>query len=292
MKKNTIWKTLKLFQITLLVSCSFYSKSNNTEATSELQPNIIEVKSLGVKKAVNIKKSQNLQQSQLLNDEKEAIIKKIAQEFDENEKLIKKINSNIEIFTQKINTDIQKIEPVDQFGINNAAFPEKQDMNIDFMLKENRFRRLFYSSLNYDENKIKKLTTILTQTSSSNGHHYTLIGLIFWTGFKIQEALEGAVKLLTKDEQRRLMFNFRTKTVKGIQEKLEKLIQEKNSWIKTIDNIIGEYDNNTGGAKTDGKILGEIIRIGYEHKFNPNESMQILNDIETPLKTCCDHMHY
>ncbi|MGF7101965.1 complement regulator-acquiring protein [Borreliella kurtenbachii] len=292
MKKNIIWKTLKLFQITLLVSCSFYSKSNNTEATSELQSNLIKVKSFGVEKAENLKNIQHLQQSQLLKDEKEAIIKKIAQKFNENEKLIKKISLNIEIFTQKIKTDIQKIEPADQFGINTAAFPEKQDMNIDFMLKDNRVRRLFYSSLNYDENKIKKLATILAQTSSSTGYHYTLIGSIFWTGFKIQEALENAVKLLTKDEQRRLMFNFRTKTVKEIQEKFEKLIQERNSWITTIDNIIGEYDNNAGGARTDGKILGETIRLGYEHKFNPNESMQILNDIETPLKTCCDHIHY
>lgn len=73
------------------------------------------------------------------------------------------------------------------------------------MLKDKRLRRLFYSSLNYDENKIKKLATILAQTSSSNDYHYILIGLIFWTGFKIQEAFESAVNILTKDEQKRLI---------------------------------------------------------------------------------------
>ncbi|MBB6208527.1 complement regulator-acquiring protein [Borreliella lanei] len=287
MKKNTIWKILKLFQITLLFSCSLYSKSNNTEATSELQPNPIEVKNSGIKKNI-----QNLQQSQFLKNEKEEIIKKIAQEFDENEKLINKIGPNIEMFTQKINTDIQKIEPTDQFRVNKTTFPEKKDMNIDFMLKDNRLRRLFYSSLNYDENKIKKLATILAQTSSSNGDHYRLIGLIFWTGFKIQEAFENAVNLLTKNEQRRLIFNFRTKTIKEIQENFEKLIQERNSWIKTVDNIIDEYDKNTGGCRSDGKILGEVIRIRHEYELNSDKSIQILNNIETPLKTCCDHIHY
>ncbi|MBB6213418.1 complement regulator-acquiring protein (plasmid) [Borreliella californiensis] len=295
MKKNTIWKILKLFQITLLVSCSFYSKSNNTEATGELQPPPIGVKSFGTdEKAENLKKIdiQNLQQSQHLKDEKETIIKKIAQEFDENEKLINKIGPNIEIFTQKINSDIPKIEPIDQFGINKTTFPENKETYIDFMLKDSRFRKLFYSSLNYDENKIKKIAKILAQTSSSSGYHYRLINSIFWTGFKIQESFEKTVKILTKDEQRHLMFNFRTKTVKEIQENFEKLIQERNSWIKTIDNIIWEYDNNTGGAKADGNILGEIIRLGYEYNFNPHESMQILYNIETMLKTCCDHIHY
>ncbi|APS99365.1 hypothetical protein Bmayo_04550 (plasmid) [Borreliella mayonii] len=287
MKKNTIWKILKLFQVTLLFSCSFYSKSNNTEATRELQTNPIEVKNSGIKKNI-----QNLQQSQLLKNEKEEIIKKIAQEFDENEKLINKIGPNIEMFAQNINTDIQKIEPIDKFGVNKTTFPENQDMYIDFMLKDNRFRRLFYSSLNYDENKIKKLATILAQTSSSNGYHYELIGSIFWTGFKIQEAFENTVNLLTKNEQRRLIFNYRTKTVKEIQENFEKLIQERNSWIKAVDNIIDEYDKNIAGCKADGKILGEVIRARHQYKLNSNESMQILTNIEAPLKTCCDHIHY
>nr|WP_301427686.1 complement regulator-acquiring protein [Borreliella americana]WKD01274.1 complement regulator-acquiring protein [Borreliella americana] len=103
MKKNRIWKILSLFQITLLFSCSFYSKSNNTESTSELQPNHIEVKKSEVKKNIP-----NLQQSQFFTNGKEKIIKKIAQEFDENEKLINKIGPNIATFTQTINTDIQK----------------------------------------------------------------------------------------------------------------------------------------------------------------------------------------
>lgn len=296
MKRNKIWKTLKLFQITLLFSCSFYSKSNNTEAISELQSSPIKLGKIKVlqktEKIVSTQNLQNLQQSQFFKNEKEKIIKKIAQEFDENEKLINKIGPNIEMFAQTINTDIQKIEPNDQFGINKTLFTENKDNNIDFMLKDKQLRRLFYSSLNYDENKIKKLATILAQTSSSNDYHYILIGLIFWTGFKIQEAFESAVNILTKDEQKRLIFNFRTKTVKEIQENFEKLMQERNSWIKIVDNIIGEYDKNTGGCKADGKILGEVIRAGYEHELDSNKSMQILNNIETPLKTCCDHIHY
>ncbi|WNY66389.1 complement regulator-acquiring protein (plasmid) [Borreliella andersonii] len=287
MKKTKIWKLLKLFQMTLLFSCSFYSKSNNTESTSELQPNHTEVKNSGIEKNI-----QNLQQNQLFKNEKEEIIKKIVQEFDENEKLIKKIGPNIEMFTQQINTDIQKAEPTDQFGISKTTFPEKQDMNIDLMLKDNRLRRLFYSSLNYDENKIKKLASILAQTSSSNGYHYNLIGEIFWTGFKIQEAFENAVNTLTKDELRRLMFNFRTKPVKEIQENFEKLLQERNSWIKTVDNIISEYDKNTAGCRANGNILGEVIRTGYEHELNSHNSIQISNNIITTLNACCDHIHY
>ncbi|WPM06426.1 complement regulator-acquiring protein (plasmid) [Borreliella sinica] len=301
MKRKRICKILKLLKITLLFSCSFYSKSNNAKAI-ELQSNPIEIEKSSIKISENLKhfKHENtqaeyfhsLKQNQLLKNEKEAVIEKIKQELNENEKLINKIEPDIEIFTQKINKDIQKIEPIDQFGINKTTIPENQDIIIDSMLTKNLFRRLFYSSLNYDENKIKKLGKILAQASSSNGNHYSLISSIFWTGFKIQESFEKTVNLLTKTELRRLMFNFRTKTVKDIQENFEKLIQERNVWITTVENIIGEYDNNTAGVKTNGIILSEIIRVGYENKLNPNESMNILKDIQTLLKACCDHTHY
>ncbi|WKC76668.1 complement regulator-acquiring protein (plasmid) [Borreliella valaisiana] len=291
MKKNTIYKILKLFKITLLASCSFYSKPNDKEATNELQPNHIELNKTSITKEGNLKKILNLGQKEPSNYGKENVIQKITQRFNENEKLINKIGPNIEIFAQKINTDVQKIEPINQFEINKNTFPEKQDDNIDAILENNLFRRLFYSSLEYDENKIKRLITILAQASSSNGDHYRVIGLIFWTGFKIQESFEKAVNLLTKDEQRRLMFNFKTKTVKDVQENFEKLIQERNAWITIVENIISDYDKYAG-IRADGIVLKEFIKNGYEHKFNPNKSMQILMDIETLLKACCDHIHY
>ncbi|AJA90750.1 hypothetical protein OY14_04690 (plasmid) [Borreliella chilensis] len=294
MKKKTIYKILELFKIALLFSCSFYSESNNTEATNELQPSSIPTKidENSIEKKENLEKIQNLQKNQLSNNEKEGVIKKITQEFDENEELIKKIRPNIEIFNQKINIDIQKIEPIDQFGINKTTIPEKQDITIDLILANNLFRRFFYSSLNYDENKIKKFGTILSQVSSSDNSHYNLIGSILWTGFKIQESFEQTVNLLNKNEQRRLIFNFRTKTVKDIQENFEKLIQERNAWITTVENIISEYDKNTAGIRADGIILGELIRVRYANKFNPNASIQILDSIKDSLKDCCDHIHY
>ncbi|WNY69180.1 complement regulator-acquiring protein [Borreliella lusitaniae] len=292
MKKNTIYKIIKLFKISLLFSCSFYSKSNNTEAISELKPSSVEIKKGSIKRVENLENIQKLQNPQLLQSEKETVIKKITKELNENEKLIQTLGPNIEIFAQKINTDIQKIEPVDQFGINKKTVPENKDHNIDLILQNNLIRRLFYSSLNYDENKIKKLAAILAQTSSSNGYHYSLVGSIFWTGFKIQESLEKAVNLLTKNEQRRLMFNFKTKTVKNVKENFEKLINERNEWITTVENIISEYDNNKAGIKSNGIILSEIIRLGYETKFNPDESLKNLTNIQTILKACCDHTHY
>ncbi|WP_424632617.1 complement regulator-acquiring protein [Borreliella lusitaniae] len=292
MKKNTIYTIIKLFKISLLFSCSFYSKSNNTEAISELKPNSVEIKKPSIKRVENLENIQKLQKPQLLQSEKETVIKKITKELNENEKLIQTLGPKIEIFAQKINTDIQKIEPVDQFGINKNKFPENKDHDIDLILQNNLIRRLFFSSLNYDENKIKKLAAILAQTSSSNGYHYKLVGSIFWTGFKIQESLEKTVNLLTKNEQRRLMFNFKTKTVKNVKENFEKLINERNEWITTVENIISEYDNNKAGIKSNGIILSEIIRLGYENKFNPDESLKILTNIQTILKACCDHTHY
>ncbi|WP_210377474.1 complement regulator-acquiring protein, partial [Borreliella garinii] len=56
-------------------------------------------------------------------------------------------------------------------------------------------------------------------------------------------------------------------------------------------NIISDYDKYAG-IRADGIVLKEFIKNGYEHKFNPNKSMQILMDIETLLKACCDHIHY
>ncbi|WP_210382456.1 complement regulator-acquiring protein, partial [Borreliella garinii] len=77
---------------------------------------------------------------------------------------------------------------------------------------------------------------------------------------------EKAVNLLTKDEQRRLMFNFKTKTVKDVQENFEKLIQERNAWITIVENIISDYDKYAG-IRADGIVLKEFIKNGYEHKF-------------------------
>ncbi|QFI15004.1 complement regulator-acquiring protein (plasmid) [Borrelia sp. CA_690] len=305
MTKNKIYKILKLLQMTLLFSCSFYSKSNNTEATSELQSSPIEIGKVKVLQKTekiqntenivdiqNITKIENLQKDQFLKIEKEKGIKNFIQELNENEKLINKIGTYVEIFAQKINADVQKIEPIDKFGINANKFPIENEFHLKLFAPNNLFRRLFYSSLNYDENKIKKLVTVLSQISSSGTTHYELIGLTFWTGWKIQDSLEQAVNLLTKKEQKRIMLNFRTKTAKEIQENLEKLIQERNTWITIVDDIIGEYNNNTGGSRADGRILGEIIRVGYKHKLEPSKSAQILNNIQKALKECCDHIHY
>lgn len=284
-----IYKILTLFKITLLFSCSFYSQSNSEEATNELQSNLI-AKNFGINKAENLN---NLQQSQLSKTEKEGIIKKFIQRLNENEKLIESIESNIEIFAQKTNQDIQKIEPIDHFGINKNAFPENTGTsNIDLMLKKNEARRLFYSSLDYDENKIKKLISILAKTSSSSGYHYDIIGSFFWKGFKTQESLETVVNLLTKNERRRLILNFETKTVKDIQEKFEKLMQNKNAWIKIVEEVISKYGNNTASSSVDRIILGEMIRLGYKYKLNPDKSMRIAEKMQILLKACCDHIHY
>ncbi|WP_215536599.1 complement regulator-acquiring protein [Borreliella bavariensis] len=289
MKRNIIYKILTLFKITLLFSCSFYSQSNSEEATNELQSNLI-AKNFGINKTENLN---NLQQSQLSKTEKERIIKKFIQRLNENEKLIESIESNIEISAQKTNQDIQKIEPIDHFGINKNAFPENTGAsNIDLMFKKNETRRLFYSSLDYDENKIKKLISILAKTSSSSGYHYDIIGSFFWKGFKIQESLETVVNLLTKNERRRLILNFETKTVKDIQEKFEKLMQNKNAWIKIVEEVISKYGNNTASSSVDRIILGEMIRLGYEYKLNPDESMRIAEKMQILLKACCDHIHY
>ncbi|WP_231929932.1 complement regulator-acquiring protein [Borreliella bavariensis] len=289
MKRNMIYKILTLFKITLLFSCSFYSPSNSEEATKELQSNLI-AKNFSINKAENLN---NLQQSQLSKTKKERIIKKFIQRLNENEELIESIESKIEISTQKTNQDIQKIEPIDHFGINKNAFPENTGAsNIDLMLKKNEARRLFYSSLDYDENKIKKLISILAKTSSSSGYHYNIIDAFFWKGFKTQESLETVVNLLTKNELRRLILNFETKTVKDIQEKFEKLIQNKNAWIKIVEEVISKYGNNTASSSVDRIILGEMIRLGYEYKLNPDESMRITEKMKILLKACCDHIHY
>lgn len=292
LKKNIIYKVLKLLKITLLASCSFYSESNDTEAIGELQSNYIESSTDSIANEKNLEKILNLEQYQFPKNEKENVIKKIIQRFNENEKYINQIGPIVAIFSQKIHKDIQKTEPIDQFGINKQNFQEKQNFKIDYMLSNNLFRRLFYSSLNYDEDKIKKLVKILAQLSSSNGYHYRLIGLFLWTGFKIQEAFEKAINLLNKDAQRRLLFNFKTKTVKDVQKNFEKLIQKRNAWITTIETLLREY-NMYPNVRADSIVLSEFVRNGYEDKLSSDESMQILLiDIRTLLRACCDHIHY
>ncbi|WKC78510.1 complement regulator-acquiring protein (plasmid) [Borreliella turdi] len=291
MRKPTIYKILTLYKIILLASCSFYSKSNNPEEiANELQSNPIPV----IEKE-NAKNIQILQKNRLLSIEKEAAIKNFTQRLNENEKLINKIEPYITIYAPKINKDIQKIEPIDCFGINKNLFPENTKENfLNLDLKDSQIRRLFFSSLDYDENKIKKLISILAETSSSNGYHYTVIGLVFWKGFKTQESFEKAVNHLNKNNQKRLMLNFETKKVKDIQEKFEKLLQHRNGWIKIVDDIINEYNNSLKNKhdKIYRIILGEKIRLGYEHKLNADESMQIAHKIERLLQDCCDHIHY
>ncbi|UPA07292.1 complement regulator-acquiring protein (plasmid) [Borrelia anserina] len=172
---------------------------------------------------------------------------------------------NVTALIEKDKENIQKNEPADQFGMKNGAFKmitgnpsTKAYNNPDSQCN----RRQFYSSINYDEEKIRQLGMILNQITADTTNRGQLHIDITNAGRAYSQFLFERVIDKTKEVQEKLNL-LPLKDLKKITIKIDAIIKLKLLWQNTVDNIINDYNNDTNGIKTDSQKLIEHIKEKY-----------------------------
>ncbi|WP_376984186.1 complement regulator-acquiring protein (plasmid) [Borrelia recurrentis] len=180
-------------------------------------------------------------------------------------KFLKEQIQNVTDLIELYKNNIKENEPADQFGMKNGAFkiiignPSQKAYN-DPKSQENR--RQFYSSLNYDEDKIRQLGVILNQITSDSANRGQLHVDITNVGRAYSQFLfERAIDKLKEYQNRFDLLNFRDLITVKI--KLKSIAQLRLLWQDTVNNIIRDYENDVIGIKTDSQKLIEHIRKQY-----------------------------
>ncbi|AHH13059.1 Antigen P35 (plasmid) [Borrelia hermsii YBT] len=222
------------------------------------------------------------------------IQKKCKEEAEKKAKqmLIKSLRERIQNVTFLIERDkanTQKNEPADQFGMKNGAFkiiignPSQKAYN-DPESQNNR--RQFYSSLSYNEEKIRRIGIILNQITSDGTNRGQLHIDITNAGRAYSQFLFERVIDKIKEAQDKFD-SLTLQDLRTIKIKLDAIERIKLLWQNTVDSITKDYDDDRDGIKTDSKKLIEHIKEKYGNLLQKEiPAIGILaGDINKILKT-------
>ncbi|WNY69174.1 complement regulator-acquiring protein [Borreliella lusitaniae] len=176
--------------------------------------------------------------------------------------ITQRISTEIKKFKEKVEQYKDQIEDSDQFGMKYSVFNadttalQLAKLNSDSKKDE---RRLFYSSLDYNKEKIVNFGKILTQLYKQQKQQYhQLIEEVVKTGFSIQKQIEETILKVSQDadELKRLG----KENLKTLETATKELFEIKQNWIKKVDEIILSYNQNSEKIKEDAQKLAEHIK--------------------------------
>lgn len=190
--------------------------------------------------------------------------------------LVEKIEKIIKPVVEKIESD--KKEEELEFAQIKSIF--------NFIQKNGElykdYRRQFYSSLEYNKTRIKRLIEIfykvITQKSYLTAFYpiiakkpelVTLIGSIIDRGsIFVQNPLEIAILDINKRKDDLIDFNSKEK-LKDIKNKINKILGMQQQWIKNIDKIIITYNDNKN-LQDNIEELEAYLKTTYENTLKPD----------------------
>ncbi|WP_336509699.1 complement regulator-acquiring protein [Borreliella spielmanii] len=181
--------------------------------------------------------------------------------------MTERISTEIKKFKEKVEQYKDKTEDSDQFGMKYSVFNvdttalKLAKLNSDAKKDE---RLLFYSSLEYSKKRIVNFGKILTQLYKQQQHHQ-LIEEVVKIGFSIQKNLEETILKISdnRDELKRLG----KENLKALETAIKEFFEIKQNWIKKVDEIILNYNENLEKIKEDANSLAEHI----SHEIKPEE---------------------
>ncbi|UGQ16501.1 complement regulator-acquiring protein [Borrelia sp. RT5S] len=186
---------------------------------------------------------------------------------------------------KKLKETAKKI--VDQVGkersnLNNIESPTQSGIKYKVFSSNSRYtdedRRKFYSSLEYDEKRIRDFAKILNKISDYGAREYDLlvgsiVSMGYWT---IQRLFEATYENINEREHR--LAQLKEEDIRTIESELEKMHKIKSKWLETIDAIILSYEKNEDGINSNVKKLIDHLQTKYfKHStFLPDERAAML----------------
>ncbi|AHH14523.1 complement regulator-acquiring protein [Borrelia hermsii] len=206
------------------------------------------------------------------NKEKETLIAWITNKAQTDMALINKYNNNI--------------EDSEQYGMKLGVFKflNNTDNNKPIHFVENtRLRKQLYSSLDWSEDKIRKLGTILNTIGPNDGDH--LAKTILSAGINYAQGYFEWIIDITYERKENLN-KLTLRKLKNIKVNLEKIDKLRQKWINATNNIISDYEANTDDIQNNKQVLVKHVNSQYGTTFKhfiPN--IQVLaQNIEKILK--------
>ncbi|AHH11160.1 complement regulator-acquiring protein (plasmid) [Borrelia coriaceae] len=185
------------------------------------------------------------------NREKKELIEQIIQKTQEGINSIKDYKNNT--------------ENVNQYGMQSGVFKylTNTQNNKNLQSPENKeIREIFYSSLEWKEDKLKTIGEILNKLAI-HGNNLNLTKTIVLTGINYPYSDFKWIINLIQDKKDNLK-NLKLQELKDIKQNLYEVYELRNKWITTITNIIHAYDHNTNNIKNSNQELIKYTKSKYD----------------------------
>ncbi|WNZ69237.1 complement regulator-acquiring protein (plasmid) [Borreliella garinii] len=253
--KNNKLNMIKLNITTILslmcISCSLIDQID-TKLKSLTNPKESEKNFLNKSQNPKLSNQESLEKEEE-EKEKEKEKEKEEKEDDDDDDIISKlkaISKKLQAQERKVNRKIAKIADakldfLDTFQPSpHGIIPEDEKIVI---------KRIIYSSLNYEKQKINTLKEILEKLYQYIDHERVLPLLMYFlhrTAFFIQKEIEGCLELI----QNRL-HNLKQNEFELLHETLEKSLTLKQKFAKKLNETIEAYNQNLHNIKNDMEEL-------------------------------------
>ncbi|WP_338321071.1 complement regulator-acquiring protein [Borrelia miyamotoi] len=187
-------------------------------------------------------------------------------EVGEKEKLVAELKKETEDFMGLVKKYKTEVEDGDQYGMKNEVFKAVTDTSNNKTLDgdENKeARRLFYSSLEYDKDKIKELAKILKKIETDNDNKGTWVKDIINSGREhVQSNFEKVVNKL--EESKAKLEKLSLDDLKEVKTKFDELKTQREDFKKAVDSLLASYKAKTDGIDSDSKKLIEHVEKEYK----------------------------
>ncbi|AHH11802.1 Antigen P35 (plasmid) [Borrelia coriaceae ATCC 43381] len=186
---------------------------------------------------------------------------------DEKEELIAAIKKDVNIGMGLINSDKKEVEDESQYGMKEVVFKAVTDGVTNKALDDDLnkdLRRLFYSSLLYDKERIKEFAEILNKIGTDGQNKGTWLIDIMDSGIVyLQFNFERVISKLDKNKDK--LDQLSLDDLREIKSKLEEIQLQRLTWKKSVDAIIVAYKAKKEGIDSDSKRLISYISERYKN---------------------------
>ncbi|UPA17278.1 complement regulator-acquiring protein (plasmid) [Borrelia coriaceae] len=185
----------------------------------------------------------------------------------EKEELISAIKKDVNNVRGLVSADKAEVEDESQYGMNDEVFKEVINESNQKPLYDDsnrELRRLFYSSLFYNKEKIKDFVEILKKIESDVKNKGTwIIDIMNAVIEPLQFSFERVINKLeeNKDKLDKLSLD----DLREVKSKLEEIQLQRLTWRKSVDAIITDYKGKKDGIDSDSEKLISHISEGYKN---------------------------
>nr|ALZ45555.1 Hypothetical protein [Borrelia miyamotoi] len=269
MKKNLF--IFKLLILGLVVSCNLDSKLlDNKERNKDDSKGVVN----GVQGDEPAAKEESVKKEVIGDDDSKGVVNDVQGDessskeyvFDDKEKLISELKKDVDNVKGLVSQDKAEVEDESQYGMKDEVFKAVLNTANNKTLDndENKeLRRLFYSSLLYNKDKIKEFAKILQKIESDNTNKGTWIRDIM--NAVILELQSNFEEVIAKvEENKDKLDKLSLDDLKEVKTKLEEIQLQKLNWRKAVNSLIESYKAKTDDIDSDSKKLIEHVEKEYK----------------------------